>query len=567
MEATEPKKQPEDVITISSTESISKPVAKKGRGRQGKAVEEVSKDDGQLEGPQTVKKGRGRKAKVDEMPIVEEKSPEKVEASPKRGRGRKVIVEESHDNKIEVVEMHVATKSRKRQHVKPAETEKPKDTEDNNSNETVESPQPAKKQNRVQKATEEIVEHVQPEKATVALKRGKKAKVEVVLEVQDSEKEEVAPKRAGRKGKVGEIVETHEEPAVQPKKGRGRKKVEEASKEPEIEQKKVEEPPPKRAVKKVVEQSVSETSTQESVSKRAGRKGKHLLPFFVNSNFMELFEFKHKQSFLISKNLKNILTVDFSSTGKLETIAAEIQNNPVQETPKRGRKAKVDGTPAIQESPQPRVEEIAPKKVGKKEVAEVAETREEPVVAQEAPKKGRGRKKVEEAPKVEEPQTSNVQEEVIPVKKGRGRQPKMVEKFVETKTDETEEVEAETPKRGRQLKHKVVETETNDQPVIKKPRGRQAKQEVNAKEPESQPIVESPKSVKTPVKKKVGSKHVTIITPSTQQAAAAAAHHSKESEIKSDEPVVAKRATKRQAAHPVIEEEPVPAKRSMRVRK
>ena len=204
------------------------------------------------------------------------------------------------------------------------------------------------------------------------------------------------------------------------------------------------------------------------------------------------------------------------------------------------------------------IEEVAPKKVGRKGKTEtIAESHEEPV-AHEALKKGRGRKKAEEAPKIEEPQNSNVQEAPVPVKKVRGRQAKVVEKVIETKTDEIEEVEA--PKRGRAQKHKVVEPEITEQPVIKKPRGRQAKQEVNTKEPESSQSIESPKPVKTPVKRKAAAKHVTIITPSTMQA-----HHSKET-TKSEESVVAKRATKRQA-QPVIEEEPVAAKRSTRVRK
>ena len=174
----EPKVQADEVIAISSTESIQeapKPVVKKGRGRQPKAVEEVPKEEEKVDEPQAVKKGRGRKAKVDETPAVDQKLPEKVEVSPKRGRGRKVVVE-SHEEKTEVVETPVTKNSRKRQHDKPAETEKPKDTEDINTDENVkvpvESPQPAKKRNRVQKATEEVEEHVQP---TVAPKRGRKA--------------------------------------------------------------------------------------------------------------------------------------------------------------------------------------------------------------------------------------------------------------------------------------------------------------------------------------------------------------------------------------------------------
>lgn len=167
---------------------------------------------------------------------------------------------------------------------------------------------------------------------------------------------------------------------------------------------------------------------------------------------------------------------------------------------------------------------------------------------------------MEETPQVDEPESSNVQEEAVPVKKGRGRQAKVVEKVIETKTDETAEVEA--PKRGRTLKHKAVEPDTTDEPVIKKGRGRQAKQEVvsTTEEPEIQPI-ETPKRAKTPAKKNVAAKHVTIITPSTMQA-----HHSKET-AKSEEPVVVKRATKRQAQPVIVEEEPVPAKRSTRVRK
>ncbi|XP_070491242.1 fap1 adhesin-like [Chironomus tepperi] len=572
----EPEVQSDNVITISSSESIqetAKSVAKRGRGKQAKAVEEVPKEDEKAveeksnEEPPAAKKGRGRKAKVVELPTVEEKSPEKVvETSPKRGRGRKVV-EEHHEEKTEVekvAETPVAKNSRKRQQDKPAETEKPKDTEDIKTDEIakspVESPQPAKQQSRAQKATEEVEEHVEPKKATVAPKRGRKAQVEAVEEVKEPQKEEPAPKRAGRKGKVEDVEEIHEEPAVHeaPKKGRGRKKVEEAPKEPETEPEKVEEPAPKRTGRKgkneATELPVPETPTEESVPKRAGRKG------------------------------------------KLETLAAE--DNPVPETPKRGRKAKVDATPVVQETPQ-QTEEVVPKKGGRKGKTETVTESQEEAVTQEAPKKGRGRKKVEETPKVEEPQSSNVQEEeeeetvvpvkkgrgrqakkaeetpkveepqssnvqeeeeeetVVPVKKGRGRQAKVVEKVIETKTDEVAEVETEAPKRGRAQKQKAVEPETNDHPVTKKPRGRQAKQEVNTKEPEPS---ESPKQAKTPVKKKIAAKHVTIVTPSTMQG-----HHSKET-TKSEEPVVAKRATKRQA-QPVIEEEPVTAKRSTRVRK
>ncbi|CAG9809355.1 unnamed protein product [Chironomus riparius] len=527
----EPEVQADEVVQVSSTESIQeapKPVAKKGRGRQPKVVEEISKEEIKVDEPQQVKKGRGRKAKVDETPTMDEKLPEKIETSPKRGRGRK-IVEESHEEKTEIMETPVTKNSRKRQHDKPAETEKSKDTEDintaENAEEPVKSPQQVKKQNRAQKATEEVVENEQPEKATIAPKRGRKAKLEAVPEIQETQKEEMVPKRAGRKPKTEDIVETNEQPAVQEaqKRGRGRKKVDETPKESENEPEKVEESAQKRTGRKgkneVAEHSVPQTpTTEESVPKRAVRKG------------------------------------------KLETIQAEIKDNAVQETPKRGRKAKVDATPVIQEQQQ-QTEEIAPKKGGRKGKTEtVAESHEEPVTS-EAPKKGRGRKKAEEAPKIEEPQSCNVQEEPVPVKKARGRQAKVAEKVIETKTDESEEVETEAPKRGRALKHKVVEPEIIEQPVIKKPRGRQAKQEVVPKEPESSQSIESPKPVKTPVKRKVAAaKHVTIVTPSTMQA-----HHSKES-TKSEEPVVAKRATKRQA-NPIIEEEPIAAKRSTRVRK